>query len=165
MNLEICIGMLIFGWFFLMVFGGTMLSCYSCMTRGEKQGAVICTSICLCVALIGSTGGVLYGVAAEQIEYKLLLSPHSVEGVQYIQWIDPDTHDPVIKNINEKFERQFHKRDLIEVIIYKEGPYNGIYNRPPPKISWPEDVRGFNNTPPIIIIEEDCHPIGNKPPC
>ncbi len=87
------------------------------------------------VMLIGIGGSILYGIADSKIEKELFVPVSTVDCVQYIQYDHPDQNIPIVINVNELFARTFSKDDKVKIIIYKDGPYNGMYCRPGEKIS------------------------------
>jgi len=70
---------------------------------------------------------ILYAVAPARIEREIMLPVHTIDGVQYVQYISPNKEEPVITNVNAKFDQSFNDGDTLLLTIYEDGPYNGFY--------------------------------------
>ena len=127
MDLEICFLALVLGCIVYAMFALVLFNL-------EGLGSLIASAVSVCMVMFGVVGMTLYGLAPEKIESQYIQGVAIIEGVQYIQYTDPDSHTPVILNVNEFFKRSFTLDDMIQVTIYSKGPYNGIYHRPKPKM-------------------------------
>ncbi len=122
---SLCVGALVsfFGWMIR----------YDCTGVGKVVATIIST-LATIVLVVSLAWMGLYGIASEQVEYELFLPVSTVDGAQYVQWNDPDTGIPRSINVNHKFSRSFTKDDVVKVTIFVTGPYNGVYQRPVPRI-------------------------------
>jgi hypothetical protein len=107
--------------------------------------------IVVCLAGIG-----LYVMAEKQVEYKLFIPISTIDGAQYVQYDDPDSGCPVLINVNEMFSRKFLPGELIEVTVFSEGPYNGVYKRPNEHVRIADPSEFHDPTPPPCSGDEKC---------
>jgi uncharacterized membrane protein YraQ (UPF0718 family) len=62
-----------------------------------------------------------------QTKEKFILHPTCINNVQVIAFLDTN-NNPVVINLNEKYKRIIDdKKESVRVIIYKKGPYLGLY--------------------------------------
>jgi len=137
----------------VMLILGVACALVSCGIYFEPHGnkpkpARIISILSSIVAVIGLWCVVAYNIAEEKVEQMLFVSVSEIGNAQFITYEHPDKKQPVVINVNAYFSRHFITgKDIIEVTIFSDGPYNGIYGRPKTKItvppSWP--------TPPALL--------------
>ena len=135
-----CLGILSCACFFVSLIGvlALLILCDKFSPTPARIVGGVVVSIAILLALTTAVGHTLWAIAPEQIEQEIDAEVHSIDGVQYIQYTHPGIELPIIKNVNDLFNRRFDENEKIKVRIHSRGPYNGFYRRPETEIVLPE---------------------------